>query len=298
MSKKCTAILSCVVLLIVAIVFLTHRMSTRAVFGATNLPAVGAADSPRIMMARGIAYNNHAADGYSSQGGQFKPLIVHSAYYSIESKNIAKTMNQISHYVVSQGGWVANSNLNSSSYDNRGHMNLRIPIAKYQPAANYFQHTYPNIINAEVKSNDITREYIDLKNRLSSLEAAQKQLKAIMQKAPNTKATMDAFHALVDINRQIDVLKGDIKYDNNMAQYALISVDISKKMPAAKPYQWKPYSIVKVAAHKLVLSIQDDIGLLIVFFVSIFPLIILWGGILFLIGYVAYKIFKTNRGEP
>ena len=64
---------------------------------------------------------------------------------------------------------------------------------------------------------DVTDQYVDMQSRLTAKEAAADQLTKIMQNATKTEDVLAVYTQLQQIDSDIEVLKGQIKYTEQSA---------------------------------------------------------------------------------
>jgi len=123
---------------------------------------------------------------------------------------------------------------------------------------------------------DITSQYVDLQSRLTAKEAAADQLTKIMQNATKTQDVLNVYEQLQQVDSDIEVLKGQIQYDQQAAQLSAITVHIVAE-ETIKPIQvggWKPQGVARDAIQNLIYFWQGFVNFLIDFFLFVLPVLI------------------------
>jgi Flp pilus assembly protein TadB len=111
---------------------------------------------------------------------------------------------------------------------------------------------------------------------LTAKEAAADQLTKIMQSATKTQDVLDTYQQLQQVDSDIEVLKGQIQYDQEAAQLSAITVHIVAEQ-TIKPIQvggWKPQGVARDAIQNLIYFWQGFVNFLITFILLILPVLI------------------------
>jgi hypothetical protein len=115
-----------------------------------------------------------------------------------------------------------------------------------------------DILTENVSGQDVTKEYTDLESQLRSEEQAKKQLETIMDQAVKTEDVMNVFNQLQQVNRNIEVLKGQIQYYQEASHLSAISVSLQSK-ESVQPLTiggWRPVGVARDALQSLINLLQ------------------------------------------
>jgi len=134
-----------------------------------------------------------------------------------------------------------------------------------------------NVLSKVISGNDITSDYIDTKSRLTSLENTRTKLNEIMATATTAEETLAVYKEIADIESQIEVLKGQIKYMEESAALSSVTVKIHPIQPekTIEVKEWSISEILKGAVQDLIDSAQDFGEWLIYFVISVLPFLII-----------------------
>jgi hypothetical protein len=136
-----------------------------------------------------------------------------------------------------------------------------------------------------------------MQSRLAAKEAAADQLTKIMQNATKTEDVLAVYTQLQQIDSDIEVLKGQIKYTEQSAALSSISVNIIAE-ETVKPIQvggWKPQGVARDALQSLIYFWQAFVNFLIRFFLYTLPVLITIGIPLYLVFLLLRWIFRKTR---
>jgi predicted nuclease with TOPRIM domain len=84
-----------------------------------------------------------------------------------------------------------------------------------------------------IKSEDVTEQYIDLKARLENAQREEKILLDFLNKATNVKDMLEIEKELSRIREQIEYYTGQLKYLESRIDYSTITIELSEPRPPA-----------------------------------------------------------------
>jgi hypothetical protein len=228
---------------------------------AAAAPALAAPAMPSSAPAEGLPTDN------TSQNTSAKRIVIKNATLSIVVKNPALSVTAIGQMAESMGGFVVSSNVQTYQGQDditypQASISIRVPASQLNLALTQIKAQVSDlgkgIIDEQVSGSDVTKEYTDLQSRLTNLQNASDQLKAIMNKASKTEDVMSVYNQLTQVNEQIEVLKGQIKYYDEAANLSEISVTL-KSEDSIKPISvagWEPAGIARDAVQALINTLQ------------------------------------------
>ena len=133
------------------------------------------------------------------------------------------------------------------------------------------------VLNENVSGLDVTQEYTDLESRLRNLEKAELQLTAIMDQAWETEDVLSVYNRLVDVQEQIELIKGQMKYYEQSAALSAISISIqaNEAVQPLKIGNWQPVGVAKRAIQALINTLEFIANLLIWIGLYILPVAVI-----------------------
>ena len=233
-------------------------------------------------------------------------LIKREGNISLIVEDTRKSRHQIENIVdnlADKGAFVVNSTENSRGEDLSPNISMviRVPVEEFDSIIELIAEMAVEVINSNEWAEDVTEEYVDLSNRIESMEAARDRLLEIMQNADNTEDLLKAEAQLTYREADIESLKGRLQYLSQSAKLSRISINL-------EPYtffepiksKWNPAGIVKDAVETLVRSFQGFVNFLIRFSISALPWfvffgLIIWGIVTLVRGRGARKAKKMEE---
>lgn len=262
----------------------------------------GGADQPSLQTATQreadsslSAYDEEAAN----QTETLERMVIKNADLSIVVESPSETMDDINQMASDMGGYVVSSNLSQVRTERgtevpQARITIRVPSEKLEQALDAIKQGAGRVLSEHVSGQDVTKQYTDLESRLRHLQNAEKQLNRIMEEATDTEDVLSVYNRLVDVQEEIERVKGEMQYYEQSAALSAISVNIqaNEAVQPLKIGNWQPVGVAKKAIQALINTLQffGDaaiwLGLFVlpVLLILYFPIRFLWKGIKRLLG--------------
>jgi len=205
---------------------------------------------------------------------------------TIKANDVSAAMEAVQKKVMETGGYVAESGYNNDQNQDSAWLTLKVPANQFQ-SFKYGLSQYGTIANQHLYSDDVSKEYFDVETRLRSWEAQEKRYLEILQQAKNVDEILRIEDSLSNVRREMESLKGQLKFWDNQVQYSEIRMSIiPAQSTLAVNDPWQPVSINKTiiaaknALIKTVSLIWNAINYVVVFIGYVLPVIILGGLVL------------------
>jgi len=137
--------------------------------------------------------------------------------------------------------------------------------------------TQGDLRDENVSGQDVTADYVDLSSRLKNLEAAEAQLRKIMDGATDTTDVLKVYEQLTNIRGQIEQVKGRMQFYERSAAMSTISLTLVPDA-LAQPVQvagWRPDGVAKQALETLVKALQTLVNIAIWLIIVALPVLVL-----------------------
>lgn len=220
-------------------------------------------------------------------------LVIKDSYLSLVVNNVLETQKMIIKKTEELGGYMVSSNLDKPEETPSATVVIRVPSEKLEKALSYFRSLSVKIVSENLSGYDITDQYVDVEKRLETLYKTKAKFEEILEKASRVSDILEVQRELINLQSQIDSLKGQENYLKESAKLAKITVYLSTdelSLPYAPSDSWRPKVIFKQAVRSLVSSLRKIATLAIwlaVYSVILVPLC--------LIVYLIYKFSKRKK---
>ena len=229
-------------------------------------------------------------------------LVIQNADLSIVVKDVNARVKQIEDMAKVMGGFIVSVNV-SQTYTSSGNqvpqaqIVIRVPQEKLEDALTQIKQDTVDVQNETRSGNDVTDQYVDLQSRLTAKQAAEAQLLKIMQDATKTQDVLDVYAQLQQVQSDIEVLKGQIKFYEQSAALSAISVNIIAE-ETVKPLVvggWKPQGVARDAIQNLIYFWQAFVDFMIRFFLYILPVLLTIALPLYLVLLILRWVIRKTR---
>jgi hypothetical protein len=220
---------------------------------------------------------------YASNIPEVKHIVIKNASLSLAVDDPTKSMDNITKMAEEMGGFVVSASMQQVPLDNGSQVpqvsiTIRVPAERLDEALSRIKtETTQPVIREDISSQDVTKEYTDLQSRLGNLQAAESQLKEIMASATKTEDVLNVYNQLTQVQEQIEVIKGQIKYYDDSAALSLISVELMANK-AVQPLTiggWQPAGVAKSALQALIVTLKFLVTALIYIVLLVAPVLVI-----------------------
>jgi len=156
--------------------------------------------------------------------------IIRNAELHIEVEKYEDAYAKVSQIAVAEKGFVAGANTTRLANGKmRADIIIRIPPDRFEGVVNQLK-ALGTLRNQAITSQDITKQYLDLATRQKSKEALVERLKkALLEGKGNVKEIMEAEVALGKATEELESIKGELKYYDNLIGLSTITLHLFEK---------------------------------------------------------------------
>ena len=220
-------------------------------------------------------------------------MVIEESHLSLQVKNVRETTEKITSYAQSIGGYMVNTNLSNPGEAPAGNITIRVPQTRMGEALSYLRGLSVKVVYENISGRDVTDQYVDIDARLSTLNRTKAKFETIFNDAAEISDILNIQRELINVQSQIDSLKGQQNYLEKSAQMAKMTVSLSTdefSLPYAPSETFRPEVIFKTAVRSLVSSLRKAATLII--WVLVYSVI--WVPVLLL--YIYWK--KRKSANP
>ncbi len=269
-------------------------------------PYYDAAPAPTYMAEESYATEPGSANsgGGDASAAQVQRLVIQNADLAVVVSDVELRMQDIQEMAAEMGGFVVSSNLYkgyTSDYTPvpEASLTIRVPAERLDEALEFIKKDAVEVQSENRSGTDVTAEYVDLKSRLKTYEAAEKELTELMENSQNADEVVSIFERLMYYREQIELVKGQIKYYEEAAALSAISIRIIAE-ETIKPVtigKWEPKGVALEAIQDLLDFWKGFVDFLIRFILLILPVLVTIA-LPFYLAFLALRwFFRKLRGN-
>lgn len=131
------------------------------------------------------------------------------------------------------GGFVVSSN--QSQGEKRlmnGSLVLRVPARSYETVMRELGGV-GRLDGRQENAQEVSAEFVDLQSRKRHLEAVERQLLVLLERAESVPAALAVQSKLNDTQLQLEETRGRLRYLDDQTSFATISVNLRERLPVA-----------------------------------------------------------------
>jgi hypothetical protein len=262
---------SFVLVLVLGILFVGKTLIGKVLFG-TSMMMGSEPYSKEIGMydgAAGTTYNS--ADSVKSTSYYSTPVATEyfgegsrkfqtDTSLSVVVKNVRDSLSSIESMIVGFGGFTVSKSVTTPEGLESGYISVRIPNNKVQEAKNEIEKLALKVVSESTYGNDITSEYVDIEERLKTYETTKRIYQDLLLKTSDFEQIMLAQDKIIQVQQSIDMLKGQQKYLDGIANTTAITISLSTdeyELSITPEKSFRPDVVAKNALRSLILNIRN-----------------------------------------
>lgn len=203
--------------------------------------------------------------------------IIKTVNYRIQVKDVKASTEKVKQLVETHGGYISGMNLNNAAYEISNDITIRVPQDKLEAllAAVGEEAIYTNYLSEQ--ANDVTEEFVDLGIRLrTKKEVRDRYIDILRNKAKTVEDVLNAEDKIRVIQEEIEAVEGRLKYLSNQVSMSTVNLTIYQRVE----YQPQPDVYHESFGSRAVSRLKGGWELLqglVLFFINIWPLLIIFG---------------------
>ena len=254
-----------IIILIAVIAFLLLRSSTQPIYKnasrSLSMPAAGGGNADMIEK---MSYQSASVGSMSMPnilpGSPPAPdiqdrMVVQNSHMSLKVSNVEENLQKINQEAEKQGGYMVDSNIQKPQDSVSGSTTVRIPAEKLDTFLSFCRGLAVKVVSENLKGRDVTDQFVDTQAKIDTLEKTKSKFEEILDKADKVPDILQVQRELVNIQDQIDRLKGQNKYLEQTAKMSKVTIYLASDeldLPYAPSEAWRPNVIFKTAVRSLV----------------------------------------------
>ena len=152
-------------------------------------------------------------------------VVIHTARMEVVVQDVARTMEDILRMASTTGGWLVASRMEQG---HSGHISIRIPANLLEQTMTAVRALAVETLTADISSQDVTDEYVDLTSRLTNEVNTREALEETLELTETPLEILEIRKLLHQTQESIEQIQGRLKLIQETVAFSLLSIDISK----------------------------------------------------------------------
>ena len=186
-------------------------------------------------------------------------MVIKDAQMELVVQNVTIAVGQITQMAADHGGYVLDSQSWTVNGNKHASLRLAVPSAAFESSLNFLRTLALQVVKEAASGQDVTADYVDLKTRLTNLEATAARVREFLKDAKTVEESLRINQQLSELEGQIAQIKGQMRYYEGRSAYSTITVQLSPQVVAATPTPepgWNPARTLEKASNVLVKASQ------------------------------------------
>ncbi len=186
--------------------------------------------------------------------------IIRNADITIEVSSTTDAQHRVTSIAEAHGGFVVTSEAKQRESNDPAQRTLdiklvvRIPSNQFGVAFDEIKRLAGNTPEEQVKSQDVTEDFIDLEARIKTQKALEIQFLEIMRQATKIADALEVQRQIADVRTEIEQLEGRKRFLENRSSLSTINVNIRATKPVIAVTQ-------SGFRHSLREAVSDSVGM-------------------------------------
>jgi hypothetical protein len=210
--------------------------------GAAGVEAVDATAEPVSAREASDSGGGEAAVSQPAGEGSLLPPVgpkviqTASLSLSVPRNRFPEVVNEARTLAAGFGGFVVSSTASQGDERRleRGTLVLRIPGQSYAQAMKSLTGL-GRVEAREESGQDVSQEFVDLNARARHLEAVERQLLELLDRAESVSAALAVQSRLDDVQLELEQVRGRLRFLDDQVSYATVSLQIHERTAAGRP---------------------------------------------------------------
>ena len=201
--------------------------------------------------------------------------IIWNADLEFQVKDLDESTKDISKLCSKYNAFISHMNLTSSNYEVSNRITIRVDNEHFNKLINDIKGTSTFIRKIEIKSNDVTEEFIDIESRLKTKkDVRERYIDILRNRSGEIKDVIAAEDAIRKITEEIEAKEGRLRYLQDKVSQSTIDLEIYQKVD----FQSEPETFEKGFFTKAKESLETGWSIIIeilLLLLSIWPIILI-----------------------
>jgi Domain of unknown function (DUF4349) len=205
------------------------------------------------------------------------PRVIQTASLSltVPEKEFLARVERARNVAIGLGGFVVGSSASLGREERlvSGTLELRVPSRSYGRALERLS-ALGRVESSEESGQDVSQEFVDLEARSRHLEAVERQLLELLDRADTVAAALSVQSQLNQVQLELEQVRGRLRYLDDQVAYATISLAVRERQAVPEKEEASAWGIVdawRTAAHGFVAVV----GWIFVVAATIAPVVVL-----------------------
>lgn len=157
-----------------------------------------------------------------------KKKLIKTGNLTIESKHIEKSKSNLDAALKSLDGYYDNEQFSKSDYEFRYSLTVRVPSGNFDDILQVINHGDDEIISKNIKTRDVSTEYVDIETRLKSKKAYLQRYEDFLSRAKSMDELLQIQEKIRALIEEIESQEGRLQFLDDQVGYSTLDIELYK----------------------------------------------------------------------
>jgi hypothetical protein len=157
---------------------------------------------------------------------------------SFKTDDLDATGKRVKEAIRKHKAWISSENENTSGRQINRMVTIRVPADRFDAMIADIGAGVERFDQKNISSNDVTEEFLDVEARLKNRKALEIRYLELLSKASTTADLLQIENQINMLRGEIESIEGRMKYLSNQVDYSTLTVNYYKEVPV-QSHLWK-----------------------------------------------------------
>jgi hypothetical protein len=164
--------------------------------------------------------------------------LIRTGDLSFKTNDLDGTGKRIREAIHKHKAWISSENENTSGRQINRMVTIRVPADRFDAMIADIGEGVEHFDQKNISSNDVTEEFLDVEARLKNRKALEIRYLELLSKASTTADLLQIENQINMLRGEIESIEGRMKYLSNQVDYSTLTVNYYKVVPV-QTHLWK-----------------------------------------------------------
>lgn len=206
--------------------------------------------------------------------------IIKTADLAVELKDYARYDKEMRAQLKNFGAYIASEEQRSDGLRLSNTMSIKVPVAQFDNLVNSFGGEGAEVVQKRISSDDVSGELVDIRSRTEAKKQVREKYLQLLKQAKNMKEILEVQTELNSLQEDIDAATAGATFLSHQSAFSTVNLTYYQLLTDT-PHAAPPSFITRLT-NGFMQGLQG-IGSLLVLVVTIWPLVVLVGLIVFVL---------------
>lgn len=155
--------------------------------------------------------------------------IIKNGDMRIQVSDTKKAQNQVNEIIKNNKAYIQKEEFQNTDIDENLDITIRVPHKNFDVLVNSFSDGIGGILSKNISSNDVTEEYTDVSIKLANKKIYLEKYRDMLKSAKNTKDMLEIQENIRDLEDEIDVSEGRLRFIDDRVNYSTLNLNLYKE---------------------------------------------------------------------